>query len=114
MAPQLVAPKRERRKVPWRILGFTSLGVGIVGLGAGIPLLVIDGRPTCSAPDPTHQCPNLYNTAAGGATLVAIGVLGLIATVPLFYLDYRERHQAPVTSLRLDASPGGLTLSGRF
>ncbi len=116
--PTLPTPGKERRKVPWRILGFSSLGLGIVGLAAGIPLLVIDGRPTCSAADPTHQCPDLYNTAAGGAALVAIGVIGLIGAVPLFYLDYRERNRG-LTSLRLDATPSSgslasLTLTGRF
>ena len=114
-APKPVVSGGERKRVPWRTLGFSSLGLGIVGLAVGIPLLVIDGRPTCSAADPTHQCPNLYNTAAGGATMVAIGAVALIATIPLFYLDWRDRNRT-MSSLRLDASPslGGLSLEGRF
>ena len=108
---------KEQHRFPWRPLAFTSLAIGIVGLAAGIPLIVIDGRPTCDAPDPVHQCKEVYNTLAGGATLAALGGLGLVASIPLFYFDSRDRRQK-VTALRVIGVPavggGALALAGRF
>jgi hypothetical protein len=112
-----VVVRHERRHVPWRGLAFGSLALGVVGIGAGVPLLVIDGRPTCNLPDPSHSCPHVYNTAGGGATLVALGAIGLIGSVPLFYFDWRSTHR-PVTALSLRGGPlaggAGMQLSGHF
>jgi hypothetical protein len=109
--------RKERRHFPWRPVAFASLAVGIVGLAVGIPLVVIDGRPTCDAADPVHQCKEVYNTVGGGGTMLALGAIGLVASVPLFYFDYRDRHRA-LTALRLFGAPavggGTLTLEGRF
>lgn len=117
-APPLVAsPTRTRRYVPWSALAWSSLGAGLVGLGVGVPLLVLDGRPTCNAADPVHQCPRVYDTRAGGATLVALGTLGLIASIPLFYFDWREKNRSlAALGVRGGALAGGagLQLLGRF
>ncbi len=116
-APPQPTVVKARRRFPWRAVGFASLGLGIVGLAVGIPLVVIDGRPTCDAPDPSHTCPEVYNTAGGGAAMLAIGAIGLVASIPLLYLDWRSRSR-PVSSLRLFGAPasGGATvgLGGTF
>ena len=115
--PPIRRPSRERSRFPWRAAGFASLGAGIIGLAVGIPLLVIDGHPTCNATDPAHACPRLYSTRAGGAIAVSLGTLGLVAAVPLLCLDYRDR-RGPVSSLQIGggalAGGGRLTLEGRF
>jgi hypothetical protein len=111
-------PRREHRHFPWRPVAFASVGVGIVGLAVGIPLLVIDGRPTCDAPNPTTQCKEVYNTVGGGATLTALGALGLAASVPLFYFDYRDRNRPPGSAMLLRGAPtaggAGFSFEGRF
>ncbi len=116
--PPPPAMRREHRKFPYRPVAFASVGVGIIGLAVGIPLLVIDGRPTCDAPNPATQCKEVYNTIGGGGAMVAIGALGLLASIPLFYLDYRDRHRAPGTAMLLRGGPtaggAGLTFEGRF
>jgi hypothetical protein len=114
--PPAVPVTRVRRHVPWRALAFASIGAGVVGLAIGVPLLVIDGKPTCNSPDPTHSCKHVYNTVGGGATLVALGGLGLLASVPLFYFDWRDHHQSGSLTLRTGviASGAGLQLTGRF
>jgi hypothetical protein len=112
--PPVVA--RERRHVPWRALAFSSIGVGVIGVAVGVPLLVIDGKPTCSSADATHTCKRVYNTVGGGATLVALGGIGLLASVPLFYFDWRDRHQMGSLTLRTGviSGGGGLQLTGHF
>lgn len=116
--PTAPPPSKERRHIPWRPLGFGAVGLGIVGLAVGIPLLVIDGRPTCDAPDPTRACPEVYNTAGGGAAMIALGAIGLIGSVPLFYMDYRDRNRSAISSLFLRGGPLGggasVTLGGSF
>jgi len=106
--------------VPWRPLAFGSLALGVVGLAVGIPLVVIDGRPTCDAVDPVHQCKEVYNTVGGGGTMLALGTLGLVASIPLFYLDYRDRHRPAqgLQAMRMFGTPalggGTVTFEGKF
>jgi hypothetical protein len=87
-----------------------------VGLAVGIPLLAIDGDPTCDLPNPRKNCPEVYNTAGGGAALVTLGVGGLAAAGVLFYLDYRSRHRPNVPTVSLGPVSGGamVTAGGRF
>jgi hypothetical protein len=111
-------------QVPWRVIAFTTLAVGVVGIVSGAPLLAIDGRPTCDKPNPITTCPEVYNTVAGGASLVALGVAGLATAGVSFYLDHRQRSAAKSPSARLlpsfaplagrDGAGGLLALSGRF
>jgi hypothetical protein len=107
---------RERRHVPWRALAFSSIGLGVIGVAVGVPLLVINGRPTCSSADATHTCKRVYNTVGGGATMVALGGIGFLASVPLFYFDYRDRHQMGSLSMSTGVIAGGagLQLTGHF
>ncbi len=98
VAPAALTPRGEPAKIfPWRWLGVGSLVLGVVGLAVGIPLLVIDGRPTCDLPDPIHSCPQLYNTLGGGAALVAIGGAAIVAGSVFLVLDHRARAQVQVS-----------------
>ena len=109
-------PPSPKRHVPWRILGFSAVGLGVVGFAVGIPLLVIDGRPTCGSADPTHTCPHVYNTRGGGIAMTVIGALSLAASVPLFYLDYKDRHAKKALAFGAMPTWGGAaaTIGGRF
>ena len=93
------APKPDKKHIPYRWLAIGSLGVGVIGLAVGIPLVVIDGRPTCNLPNPTKSCPDVYNTVGGGGVMLALGVAGLGASAALFYLDYRSRHKPPTATV---------------
>ena len=113
------APKPDKKPVPYRWLAVGSLGVGVLGLAIGIPLVVIDGRPTCNLPNPTKSCKDVYNTVGGGGVMLALGVAGLGASAALFYLDYRSRHKpATATTWAPMVAPtqGGAaaTVIGRF
>jgi len=109
-------PAKSSRHVPWRVLGFSAVGLGVVGFAVGIPLVVIDGRPTCGSVDPTHTCPHVYNTKGGGIAMTALGAISLAASIPLFYFDYKDRH--PKKTFAFGAMPtwGGAaaTIGGRF
>jgi hypothetical protein len=91
-APPAAAPTQtsEDRPRPWRKWVYISGAVGLVGLGVGIPLAVVDGRPTCSAPDPVHQCPEVLNTGSVGYAFTAVGAVGLVAAGVFLYLDLRK------------------------
>jgi hypothetical protein len=87
--------KPDKKPFPWRWVAIGSLAVGVVGLAVGIPLVVIDGQPTCNPGnglDPRRNCPEVYDTVGGGGTMLAFGVAGLAAAGVLFYFDWRSRH----------------------
>lgn len=80
-SPEEVAHTRKKK-----IIGATTLGVGIAGLGAGVGLLVLDGRfhsPSCSADvrDINGLCPKSWSAkmpgaiaASAGAALTGLGI----------------------------------------
>ncbi|MCU1277610.1 MAG: hypothetical protein JWM53_1156 [bacterium] len=109
--PDLTSPatQREKKMFPWRAVAITSLVVGVVGLAIGIPLIAIDGNPTCSLPNPRQACPDVYNTVGGGAAMLTLGVAGVAASGVLFYFDHRARKRA--TAVSLLPLNGGLYLS---
>jgi hypothetical protein len=113
-APVTTRPA-ERRGFPWRATAIASTVIGVVGLAIGIPLLVIDGEPTCDVPNPQKNCPEVWNTAGGGAAVLTLGVGGLAAAGVLFYLDYRSRHR-PGTPAAVSVVPiaggGGMVMAG--
>jgi hypothetical protein len=116
----------DKKPVPWRWVAVGMLGVGVVGLAVGIPLIAIDGRPTCNPGndpvtgmprDPKRFCPEVYNTAAGGGIMTAVGIASLAASGVFWYLDWKQRR--PATAPKVSLVPlleGGAfaTVSGAF
>jgi hypothetical protein len=113
--PEATPPAQSEKKMfPWRAVAISSLVVGVVGLAVGIPLVAIDGNPTCNAPNPRTACPNVYNTVGGGATLLTLGIAGVAASGVLFYFDHRARKRAATVSVLPLQGGGMLSASGRF
>ena len=67
-------------------IGWSALAVGVVSTVVGGVLLSIDGDTTCSE-GPSTACPNVYETAAGGATLVGVGTVGITSGLFLLFWD---------------------------
>lgn len=109
------APARREGRFPWRWFAIGSAALGVVGVAVGIPLLVIDGNPTCNLPNPRRTCPEVYSTGGAGGALLGLGVAGLAASGVFFYLDYRASHR-PRPAVSLLPLPGGalLTAGGSF
>ena len=66
---------------PYMPAGIGALGTGLLTLGAGVFLVMIDGREVPCDPgvkDPYGNCPKVRDTRLGGAVLMAIG--GAVAT----------------------------------
>ncbi len=68
----------------WKWVG---LGLGIAGLGAGIPLIVLDGVQTCDPAADYFQCPEQYETMDLGVGFTVAGAVVLAGAALLFYLD---------------------------
>lgn len=110
-----VTAQKEHKGFPWRPVAIASLSVGLVAIVAGIPLLAIDGQPTCSLPNPRQSCPEVYNTVGGGATLLTLGLAGAAASGVLFYMDHRARKQARPTVMIMPTQGGAfVSTGGRF
>lgn len=111
-ADQAVTLQHEKKTFPWRPLAIASLAVGVVGIAVGIPLVVIDGQPTCSLPNPRMSCPEVYNTVGGGATMLTLGIVGAAASGVLFYFDHRARTRPRPTVLVVPTSNGAYVTAG--
>lgn len=83
------APGRNRA-LP--LLKWSALGVAVAGLAAGVTLLALDGRKTCSTPEGV-RCPENYDTLVPGAVLTGIGAAAAVAGGVLFYLDHRQQQE---------------------
>lgn len=108
--PAVVQP--EKKGFPWRPVAIASLAVGVVGLAVGIPLVAIDGDPTCNKPNPRVSCPNVYNTVGGGAAMLTIGIAGLAASGVLFYFDHRARNKARPNVVLIPTAGGAFVSTG--
>lgn len=82
----------------WR---FVTAGLGVVGLGAGVVQIALDGRCT-ETPPAGQQCADYYDTALGGYLSLGGGVVFSALSIYLFATHDR----APVVS----ATAGGATL----
>jgi hypothetical protein len=122
--PPLVVEEPESdfgiEDVPWWFWAGAGTSLA-VALGAGVPLIVIDGEPTCDGP--LESCPDLYDTDALGYTLLAVGIAGLAAAGVGLYLviaddepdeEDVEAEEEPEAGLALVPAPGGLVLHGFF
>lgn len=65
-----------------RVWRWITLGLGVAMVGAGIPLIAIDGKGSC----PDQTCPNRYETMAPGVALTAAGGAALATSVVLFII----------------------------
>ncbi len=110
--PLALQPQPEKRGFPWRPVAIASLAAGVVGLAVGIPLLAIDGDPTCNKPNPRTSCPNVYNTVGGGATLLTLGIAGVAASGVLFYFDHRARNKAHPNVVVIPTAGGAFVSTG--
>lgn len=91
-----------------RIAGVASLSASVVALAAGVPLLVLDGRPyerTCNE-DATGRCQFDYDTLTGGAVGTAIGGALLITGAVLLGVGVRRGREAE----RVSVGPSGLRM----
>lgn len=89
-APRAVAPEKPGKPFPlWPALA--AAGVGVVGLGVGLPLLAVDGKgASCTGTTlPNYaNCESIYNTKGGGWALTALGLAGLVGTGVLLYFHF--------------------------
>lgn len=78
--------------IPWWVWvgGAASLGA----IGAGIPLIVMDGDITCDG-GPVEACPDIYDTDAIGYSLLAVGVAGLGAVGVGLYFALSDDEAPP-------------------
>lgn len=108
MPEPVPAEVRDATARRWLIAGGVTLGVGVLGVAAGIPLVVLDTkpyRPDCRA-DIQGNCAELYDTMAAGASLTTAGVIGLGAGAAMLLIG--RKHQRGHGTVR--AAAGGVTV----
>lgn len=106
----VVLPSKANESRRWFIVGGTSFGLGLVGIAAGIPLVLMDGKPyeaDCRA-DPSGNCANLYGTMGAGAALTTAGVIGVGAGTAMLLIGRKRR------TLPMEVGPTVGGIAGRF
>jgi len=101
-------PNPSVRPRGWFIAGGVATGLGVAGLAAGIPLVLIDTDPyerNCRA-DPQGNCAKLYDTMGAGASLTTAGAIGVGAGTVMLLLGRRHRLQ----QAEIEAAPGGVAV----
>ena len=101
-----------------------AAGVGVVGLGVGIPSIALDGDGHDCDGDPrddTTNCKQLWNTGGMGWVFTGLAVGALATSGVLYYLHAsstpRERRSASIDIISVGPTPnGGLVVgtAGRF
>lgn len=107
LVPAPAASKVARR---WFLAGGVSLGLGIAGVAAGIPMLLMHEKPyepDCRA-DIEGNCSHLYDTLGAGASLTTAGAIGLGAGAAMLLIGRKHRAR------RLEMQPTAGGLSMRF
>jgi hypothetical protein len=87
-----------------RVLSGMGVGLGVLGVAAGVYLVTLDGQPACS--DGQSPCPFRRDTRrVGGATAAAGAVVALVSGL-LWYTAPR--------GVEVGVGPGGLAVASRF
>jgi hypothetical protein len=94
-------------------LGWTMLILGSGAAAGGAYLLTIDGKTTCAEGD-INECPNVFETTAGGTGLLSAGALSAGVGLVLVILDIVTPTEADLQSedggkigLEVDPEAGG-------
>lgn len=92
--------------------GWLAIALGVGGGGAGVALLVLDGRPHWPSCEPNlvdvnGACPNVYTTAGAGYALLGVGLAGLGVGIGLVVHHHRKHSRGS----RVELAPGSLRLS---
>jgi hypothetical protein len=74
-------------------LKWVTLVGGVLAVGAGAALVVVDGRGTCTRGSGQVQCPDVYDTKTGGIAALAGGGALVVTSVILFVLDRPRHHE---------------------
>ena len=101
-------PKVDREsKGGWMgVVKWVAVGVAVAGLGAGIPLIALDGQGTC---DTGGRCPEHYETMAPGIAATAVGGVAAVGAVVLFVLDSRDKKRPKKSTMVTPVLlPGGV------
>ncbi len=115
----------DKPKTQWPLWpALLTAGVGVAGLGAGIPFIVMDGTGAECVGDPRpdlRNCTRLYNTGTMGWVFTGVGIGALAASGVLMYLHFsskpKERASAEVqTFVVTPTRTGGIVFgaTGRF
>ena len=91
------------------VLGSVFVGTGLVAAVTGIVLIAIDGNTTCSE-GAIEDCPDIFETSAGGTALTVVGAATL--TAGIFFLLWDTLAGDPVpestdTAFGVGATPDG-------
>lgn len=106
----VAAPTKDRSARRWFTAGGVSLGLGLAGVAAGIPLVLMDGNAyeaDCRA-DAQGNCAELYDTMAAGSALTTAGVIGLAAGGAMLLIGRKRR------SLPMEVQPTAGGMAVRF
>lgn len=88
--PAIVARRPAGRGPLWAA-GWTLLGLGVLGVGAGAASVAVDGTPTCDIEPKIDRCPEVLNTMPGGAVALAVGGAAVVSGVVLLAISARSR-----------------------
>ena len=106
LMPEVAEVDKSTRR--WFIAGGVSLGLGVAGVAAGIPLILMDTQPyeaNCRA-DAEGNCAQLFDTMGAGASLTTAGVIGLGAGTAMLLIGRKRR----AARTELEPAPGGMAV----
>lgn len=98
-----------------RIVGWTTAGLGLGAVGAGIALIVIDGKEITSdcsgdSVDLDGDCRWRYGTLTGGAVAAGVGGAALVTGITLAVIGHKRGRQRAAASARVRPTATGLAL----